>query len=313
MRLVTFPGQGSPVLTQVLKKYIAQRSPAILASKDARLAMGLMERSPADPASIAACSFLLYQLLPADKTNQVFLGHSLGELSCLAAGNRLFSLTQTMQVATYRNKLMIEAAGGQEYGLWALSAPKALDLARDVKRLLPAATTGTSLALANVNTLQQCVVTGSPADFAPWESELRRHIGRCRIKSLENPYGIPFHNHHVLAKIREPLLDFMWQNLKSQGTNTQDKLDYPIISNLTGQLVCAVPEALENFARSSCNVVEFVKCCESVNLLNLHEAINVGPGAVISKLVIKNCHTISNNLEWNEYMGDAQTSSIKAE
>ncbi|SCU89513.1 LAFA_0E18690g1_1 [Lachancea sp. 'fantastica'] len=313
-RLVTFPGQGSPVLGHVLNKYLAQRSQIFSFNRSGGLTdlgtlVAQIEQKPADPASIAACSFLLYRAFTENKQNlkkdtssgeTVFLGHSLGELSCLGAGNELFTLHQSMQIATYRNKLMLQAAGALEYGMWAISVPRARDLVGEIRNCIPIES---SLALANVNTAQQCVVTGEEKDFELWEPSLRHAIsGRCKITRLGNPYGIPFHNERVLAPIDEPLLEYMWQILKSQGLGSQKLLNHEVISNYTGKRVRSVSEALESFAKSSCNVVEFVKCCEKVNQLNITEAVHIGPGTHIAKLVARNCH-IPETQTWDEYMG----------
>ncbi|SCU93551.1 LAME_0F04192g1_1 [Lachancea meyersii CBS 8951] len=321
-RLVTFPGQGRPVLGHVFNSYLAQRSrlSSLKLSERARetAAVGAqIEQKPTDPASIAACSYLLYETFlehakseKSESSDLVFLGHSLGELSCLAAGNGLFTLHQTMEIATYRNELMMKAAGNLNYGMWAISVPKARDLAREVRSCVFAM--GNTMALANVNTGQQCVITGTDTDFQRLEPRLRETIdGRYRITQLENPYHIPFHNQQVLAPVAEPLLDFMWKILKKQGLASQWELSHEVVSNLTGTCVRTVSQALENFAHSSCNVVEFVKCCETVSKLNVTEIVSIGPGTHIGKLVATNCH-IPNARYWDEHMGNNSTADLKA-
>ncbi|SCU82741.1 LADA_0C07646g1_1 [Lachancea dasiensis] len=309
-RLITFPGQGTPVLGHVFNSYLAQRSPAILAGDHARLVAKQIEQTPGEPASIVACSFLLYKIHCSENrgnnASRVFLGHSLGELSCLAAGNSLFTLQQAMAIAHYRNSLMLQAVaqqqGAREYSMWAISAPKAKSLANDVRRLIKLQPKGSSVALANINTDQQCVVSGTAEDFEHWQVRLRGIVGRCKISRLKNPYRLPFHNPQVLAPIGEPLLSYMWENLKDQGLQTLKTLDHPMICNLTGGQVTDVHDALERFAYGSCNVVEFVKCCETVNSLDITEALHIGPSNVIGKLVAKNCQ-IRKSEVWNEYMG----------
>ncbi|CEP64070.1 [acyl-carrier-protein] S-malonyltransferase LALA0_S10e01596g [Lachancea lanzarotensis] len=311
-RLVTFPGQGSPVLGNVLSKYLAQRSQVISFDRcggwtEVSKVAAQIERKPTDPASIAACSYLLYHSFLEDTkivnkepcSSIIFLGHSLGELSCLGAGNELFTLHQSMKIATYRNKLMLHAAGASKYGMWAVSVPRARDLAREIRNCLPEES---SLALANINTAQQCVVTGTGTDFERWESLLRQAIsGRCKITQLENPFGIPFHNRRVLASIEEPLLNFMWQMLREQGVASQKMLNHEVISNFNGKRVQTVTEALESFAKSSCNVVDFVRCCETVNQLDFTEALHIGPGTHVGKLVAKNCRILKVET-WDEHM-----------
>ena len=142
------------------------------------------------------------------------------------------------------------------------------------------------------------MVTGLELDGEHWTRELSQHIPRCRIQKLENPYHIPFHNRDILGSIQEPLLDFMWKKLKRDGGLTPTSLRYLMISNATGELITNVDRALESFAASSCNVVEFVSCCNTLNKLGVHEAMHLGPGTVVSKLVRRNCD-LQASYEWN--------------
>lgn len=307
MKVITFPGQGTPVALNVFRSYLAEGSSAFRAVFRDSGRIGVtrtIEQRPADPVSIAACSFLLFDLYRRSRKNNaeelLFLGHSLGELGCLGAGNRLFGLSETMKIASLRNKLMINAAGGNKYELWAISAPRSQNLECELQPLLRV----TDVNLANVNSRMQCVVTvpqGYTTDSKgtpQWAAELALQVPRCRIQRLENPFHIPFHNRNILQGIEEPLLDHMWQKLKSQGLHTKRELEHPIISNLNGKRITDVDKALESFAKSSCNVVNFVACCDTLNSLGVSKAVHIGPGEVIGKLMHRNCK-LEKSQEWN--------------
>ncbi|CUS20434.1 LAQU0S01e06502g1_1 [Lachancea quebecensis] len=307
MKVITFPGQGTPVALNVFRSYLAERSSAFRAVFWDRGRIDVartIEQRPADPASIAACSFLLFDLYrrsPKGSAEEIlFLGHSLGELGCLGAGNRLFGLPETMEIAHLRNELMVNAAGGRKFELWAISAPRSENLERELQPWLRVA----DASLANVNSRVQCVVTVPQDPTADrkttpqWAADLALQVPRCRIQRLENPYNIPFHNREILQSIEEPLLDFMWQKLKSQGLHTSRELEHPIISNLNGKRITGVEEALESFAKSSCNIVNFVACCDTLKSLGVSKAVHIGPGGVIGKLMRRNCK-LEKSQEWD--------------
>ncbi|SCW03395.1 LAFE_0G09472g1_1 [Lachancea fermentati] len=310
MRVITFPGQGTPIALDVFYTYLSQSSKQFRnIFHDARHAdlLRLIEAKPSNPSSIAACSNLLYKLYREFHPRideMCFLGHSLGELSCLASGNRLYDVNDVVAIAGRRNELMIQATNkyiqadkdfGSRFEMWAISAPRSTNLKLELEAIF---LDFPDICLANINTPKQCVITGPEKKLKELKHKLSKLVPRCRIVPLTNPAGIAFHNKCVLRQIQEPLHDFMWTKLKEQGLHVKRELDHPIISNFNGRIVYNVDEALENFVKCSSDTVQFVHCCETLDKIEVEETVHIGPGTVISGLVKKNLPNLKYK-EWN--------------
>lgn len=294
MKLVTFPGQGTPISIPTLRKVIEGRS--VQVPKDL---LQYVYRNPSSPGSIAVCSGLFYQLFHQQEAGeQLLLGHSLGELTCLSA-NGLFGLEDLFRIANYRNDLMVQctkryrtARGiSERFALWALSSPRARDLPQEVAGLLQELQLD-SVSIANANSVKQCVVTGLESELESLRIELQLNFPRLRITELSNPHGLPFHNSGVLRSTQEPLYDYIWQIMKKNNTHVQIQLDSPILCNLDGQVSTVVHRALEKFVRCSSNTVQFTWCYDTINEMaaELEEAVCMGPGSVVYNLVRRNCN-----------------------
>ncbi|CCE64014.1 hypothetical protein TPHA_0G01780 [Tetrapisispora phaffii CBS 4417] len=344
MRLITFPGQGTPIAISVLKnviKYKSKEFQQILDKNDhSKYLLEYIFNNPTNPGSIAVCSNLYYQLYEKDRENNklpslitedrnkdvLLLGHSLGELTCLSLNN-LFSLKDLFDIANYRNKLMIEKTENYliahklnystKFEMWALSSASAVNLPSEVLQLLSRKhsinSPYKSVAIANTNSVKQCVVTGLIEDLESLRADLHLNIPRLRITELTNPDNLAFHNKNVLRPIQEPLYDFIWSILKHNNTHTRTQLDYPILSNYDARISIYIHHAIERFVKSSSNTVQFTKCYDTINSLinetNLHKdddtaqlkentllpdhlAICMGPGNVIYNLIKRNCEQI---------------------
>lgn len=320
MRLITFPGQGTPIPVGVLRSVVSQYQVEFekVLERCGHRSIDLLKftyANPTNPGSIAICSQLYYELYQqlAKPCKKVLLGHSLGELSCLGA-NGLFSLNDLFDLANRRNELMVQytrqyllarrGQGSARFEMWALSSPKARNLPQDVKRVLQTLPT-TTVCVANANSVKQCVVTGLSADLESLRTELQLQIPKLRISELTNPDGIPFHNSTVLRPIQEPLYDAIWDVLKRNATNSRTTLDAPIVANLDGRISYYVHHAIERFVKSSSNTVQFTSCYDTINGLQeisletepregedspyFDSAVCMGPGNVVYNLVKRNC------------------------
>ncbi|EDO17165.1 hypothetical protein Kpol_1072p35 [Vanderwaltozyma polyspora DSM 70294] len=330
MKLITFPGQGTPISIPVLKAVIRNKSSSFdkilhknLNSNDL---LNYIINNPSSPGSIAVCSNFYYQLYstslseskPLLQDNQLLLGHSLGELTCLSL-NSLFSLKDLFDIANYRNELMVNFTGKYltahrlngttKFEMWALSSPFVENLPNEIFKLLSKSPSFSShfksVSIANSNSVKQCVVTGLIADLESLRTEINYKFPRLRITELTNPDNIAFHNNTVLRPIQEPLYDFIWNILKKNQTHTLTELNSPIISNYDGRISYFVHHAIEKFVKASSNTVQFTKCYDTINSLPqisddtsgniddnvdlLDEAICMGPGNVIYNLIRRNC------------------------
>ncbi|GMM58649.1 [acyl-carrier-protein] S-malonyltransferase [Maudiozyma humilis] len=330
MRLITFPGQGTPISVPQLKAVINAKAKEFekIVSRNGPKTNELLQyvfRNPASAGSIAVCSNLFYQLYDINLneqfralqyTNQmrkdyedlILLGHSLGELTCLSI-NQLFSLRDLFNIANYRNDLMVKYTDkylvahkmnhSTKFEMWALSSPRAEDLPLQTLSLINSIRhTAPTISVANVNSSKQCVVTGVVEDLEKLRIESQTRFPRLRVTELTNPNNVAFHNSTVLRPIQEPLYDYIWDILKLNQNHTTTKLDYPIIGNLDGRISTFVHHAIERFVRCSSNTVKFTECYDTINeVLEINDgAICMGPSNVIYNLIKRNC-----NLDCYEY------------
>lgn len=320
MRLLTFPGQGTSISIPILKALIRNKQTEfnkIIEANGPKTneLINYIFRNPSSPGSIAVCSNLYYQLynilerkdLRKRSEDYILMGHSLGELTCLSV-NGLFTLRDLFNIANYRNELMVKYTEkyliahrmnhSTKFEMWALSSPRTNDLPSQLNNLLqqmkPVAPT---IAIANVNSIKQCVATGLVEDLEKLRIESQTRFPALRITELTNPNNIAFHNNTVLRPIQEPLYDYIWDILKLNHQNTTTELIYPIIGNLDGRISMLVHHAIERFVRCSSNTVQFTKCYDTINSFVPRErnkgktnvSISMGPGNVIYNLVRRNC------------------------
>ncbi|CCF59217.1 hypothetical protein KAFR_0G01830 [Kazachstania africana CBS 2517] len=313
MRLITFPGQGTPISLPILKALVRNKEKEFqnIIDRNGPRTNDLLQHiyhHPSSPGSIAVCSNLLYQLynrLSTERLNKIptiLLGHSLGELTALSI-NSLFSINDLFKIANYRNELMIKYTEkyllahkmnlSTKFEMWAISSPNATNLANQINNLLQSLKYVTpTISIANVNSMKQCVVTGLIEDLEKLRIECQTSFPKLRITELTNPDNLAFHNNTVLGSIQEPLYDYIWDVLKLSGTNVITNLDYPIISNLDGNVSSVVHFAIEKFVKCSSHTVQFTKCYDTINF-NYRIDQNVlcmGPGNVIFNLIRRNCN-----------------------
>ncbi|CAB4253222.1 similar to Saccharomyces cerevisiae YOR221C MCT1 Predicted malonyl-CoA:ACP transferase [Maudiozyma barnettii] len=323
MRLITFPGQGTPISVPILRSIIESKSKEFgkILSRNGPKTNELLQfiyKHPSSPGSIAVCSNLFYQLydiqlnetykelqytnhMKKDTQDLILLGHSLGELTCLSI-NQLFSIRDLFNIANYRNELMVKYTEkylvahkmnhSTKFEMWALSSPRADDLPQQVLSLINnIRSTAPTIYIANVNSIKQCVVTGLVEDLEKLRIESQTKFPRLRVTELTNPNNVAFHNSNVLRPIQEPLYDYIWDILKLNQNHTATKLNYPIIGNLDGRISTFVHHAIERFVRCSSSTVKFTECYDTINeVLEIKDgAVNMGPSNVIYNLIKRNC------------------------
>lgn len=118
----------------------------------------------------------------------VVLGHSLGEITALAAAG-IVTAQDCLRIATKRGQLMDMVAGGCHGGMMAL-----LFVERDtLSQLLGEFGSDRSIVLANDNALQQVVVSGEVSRLdALAERITATKSGKCRRVDVVGPWHSPF-------------------------------------------------------------------------------------------------------------------------
>lgn len=145
----------------------------------------LRRSSVVQPLVVAVSLGYLAQLRARGIAPDVVAGHSLGEITALAAAG-VISPEEAVEVAAVRGKLMEEAANRHGGGMVAvLQMPLA-----DVEAHLEAVEAG-SVVLANDNAPGQAVVSGEDAALEAFVARVRSEGGRCRALAVSGPWHSP--------------------------------------------------------------------------------------------------------------------------
>lgn len=300
MKLVTFPGQGSAIKSNSLKRWCQSFKTFQIRETESFEILECVKANLSNSGSIAVCSNLLYLQWKANNKctdAMVTLGHSLGELNAFNAGveNELFTTKDIFEIANKRHELMktatqrylnfIKATPDQKFGLWAIVSPRSKNLREEL-------ILSESLRLANHNSVNQCVLTGFQQDL-----NLLKLPRNAKITRLLNKDCIPFHNDSVLHEIQEPLYDFIASKLRGR---LESRLDRQVISVFDGSKTDRVDQALCQFVLSSTNTVEFVKCLEKAKEIGVTTTTNIGPGGMVNNLISRAMPSLKTNESFGE-------------
>lgn len=307
--LFTIPGQGSPINTYLFKRLLTKKRSQV--SSYTHLLPYILD-NPSNPGSISVASHLLFNIYKNENDIQYnkqnyLLGHSLGELTCLAI-NDIFNIDDLFNIANYRNDLMIEYSKKyilensitSNFQMWAITAPRADDLSKSLyfSNLLKG-----TIYIANINSSKQCVMTGTNDDFNKYLlPSLKTVIGNAKITKLLNPDNIPFHNNNILKPLSKQLYEYTYEKIRKNNNNNMDKLKFPIISNYDASISYLIDDAITKFVNSSVNTVQFYKSCETFNNLDKkidNNIVCIGPTNAIFKQVKRNCRNATTIIDFS--------------
>jgi malonyl CoA-acyl carrier protein transacylase len=191
-------------------------------------------------------------------------GHSLGELSALAAAGAL-AVEDALRLVVLRGRLMQDAAQGTGGGMIALLGgdPEAAH----------AFAAEHGLTVANDNAPGQLVLSGPLAGV----DAIKRGARERGFKSLQLDVAGAFHSKSV-APAREPFLEA----LRAVRWHTPDA---PVISGAT---VTPFSDAPRQLADALVAPVRWREVMTSLFELGAREFVDVGPGHVLARLVPRN-------------------------
>ena len=192
-------------------------------------------------------------------------GHSYGELSALYAAGVLDG-EGLVELSRERGRLM--ASQGDDLGtMMAVKGP--LD---KVEQVL--AESGTKAVLANRNSPDQCVLSGSAKDF----EELAPVLKKAGLRGVSLKVGAAFHSSYV-AGARDPFH-------KVAGKVKFNKSEIPVYANKTAELYPAAGKAVRGLlADQLVHQVNFVGLVEKMYADGFRTFIEVGPKSVLTGLV----------------------------
>jgi [acyl-carrier-protein] S-malonyltransferase len=202
----------------------------------------------------------------------IVLGHSLGEITALAAAGVLTD-DEAVQVAARRGQLMSAAAALSPGGMLAVLSPRS---ARVLARLSGLRQTG-QVSLANDNALGQLVFSGASAGLAAAAEMLAQaKLGPCK----RLPVSGPWHS-HLMAQASEPFAAWL-------AGLAFKKPRIPVLMN-TSATAEVEPETIRRLVvRNLTEPVQWRSCMERLKEMRIQELFEVGPGRVLSGLARAN-------------------------
>ena len=200
------------------------------------------------------------------------LGHSLGEISALAAAG-IVSFETAVDIAAKRGKLMDAAAARVQGGMVAVISTER----EAVLQLLAQKFPGAQLVLANDNTPNQIVLSGEIAALEQFAVLVAAEkIGQCRRLAVAGPWHSP-----LMAQARQEFSSWL------------DTIEFhapkvPLIFNVTAQTETDPQKIRQLVARNLIEPVRWRTAMDSLRGAERLALFEVGPGRVLSGLARAN-------------------------
>ncbi|HET7235483.1 MAG TPA: ACP S-malonyltransferase [Actinomycetota bacterium] len=274
---VVFPGQGSQFVGMADPWVGNAVGRAVL--DEASEAMGRdLVASCRDEAVLATTDFVQPAVLACDVAAFRVLeslgasfsgaaGHSLGEFAALVAAGVL-TLADALAIVLVRGRAMQEAGERQAGTMTALLGVGA----RDATDLCDEAREADVLLVANENSPQQVVISGSvPAVERAEALAAGRRIRVVRLK--------------VAGAFHSPLMEPAIAPLSAViGATEFHAPRFPIAANVTGELVEAADELRSLLERHVVSPVRWERCARALSSAGADTFVEAGPGDVLTKL-----------------------------
>ncbi len=289
-----FPGQGSQyvgmgrdlacsfpdafnVLEKANKKYKAigritdfiYPHPAQTVKEQENQQVALTKTDIAQPALGAISISMMKVLHWFGITPDATCGHSFGELSALCAAGWI-DLDTLLHLSITRGRLMAAVGQNENQNKGAMLAVKApLDEIADLIK-----TTGTEVLLANRNSPEQGVLSGSTAAIA----QIEKLFGNKGIRTVRLPVSAAFHS-SLVKDAQEPFIKTL-KNIRVSPSDIQ------VFSNTTGSPYPADPGKIKKLlGEHLLSPVDFVGDIENLFQTGVKTFVEVGPKSVLTGLV----------------------------
>jgi [acyl-carrier-protein] S-malonyltransferase len=285
MKAFLFPGQGSQEVGMGADLFRSDPEFRALVDGASRVAGEDLERlclrgpesrlirsRVLQPLIVCVSLGYLRQLTARGVRPDVVLGHSLGELSALAAAG-IVSFEQAVRLAAERGALMDAAASKVAGGMLAVVTSDRERLLRWLAASMPAS----RIVLANDNAPDQVVLSGpSEALEACAESLAREALGTCHKLSVAGPWHSPF-----LAEARREFAAFV-NSVPFRAPRV------PMLFNLTAEAEADPGRIRECMIRILAEPVRWRECMTRLRELGVRELFEIGPGRVLAGLARAN-------------------------
>ncbi len=274
---VVFPGQGSQSISMAdawarhhVSKEVLDEASSVLGRDliaDCHDESLLGTTAFAQPA-LLACDVAAFRVLASLGVRfSGAAGHSLGEFAALVAAE-VISFSDAMRIVIVRGREM-QRAGEERPGT--MSALLGVG-AEDAAALCDEARGGDVLLVANENSPQQVVISGSvPAIERAEALCTSRKIRAVRLKvagAFHSPLMDP-----AVAAIDEELDNVLFHPPK-----------FPVAENVTGELIDDAGELRKQLRRHVISPVRWEKCAQALQAAGIDTFVEAGPGDVLTKL-----------------------------
>ena len=264
---VLFPGQGS--LTPESPDHARAACPELVQLATELVGgdpfMGVHERTDHAQPAIFLASMAGWRERADELTDVVAMaGHSLGELSALAAAGAV-SVEDALRLVVLRGRLMQQAAQGNGGGMVALLGGDPADAQRLAAEL--------ALTVANDNAPGQLVLSGPLAGV----EALTRSARERGFKAMQLDVAGAFHS-PIVASAREPFLAALREVQWSE----------PSVPVISGATVSPFTDPPQQLADALVGAVRWREVMTALFDLGAREFVDVGPGHVLARLVRRN-------------------------
>ncbi len=280
-----FPGQGSqnigmgkdlydqlPVARQIFKEAdrISGRplSRLCFEGPEAELTRTLNTQPAILAVTLAA--WKAYELRGGTKPDFV-AGHSLGEFSALAVAGVL-DVSSTMMLVERRAQLMEACPRGAMSAVIGVTPELLSDLCQQTEQELGS---GEVVVVANFNTRQQLVISGSQAAVETAGEKAKANRG----KVIPLPVGGAFHSPLMEEAAREFAV--------ALDKSTFAAASIPVVQNCSARPATDVGQIKENLKKQISSPVRWYESIEFMLKKGVDTFVEIGPGKVLSGLVKK--------------------------
>jgi [acyl-carrier-protein] S-malonyltransferase len=260
-----FPGQGSQ--TDDMRELVAEHEPELLALAQAEAGEDVFERAGegteyAQPSIL--CASLASWAQAGKPDADYFAGHSLGELSALAAAGSI-SPPDAVRLAAERGRLMAEAAGDAPGGMMALLG--------DAAEARAAAEAG-GVVVANDNGPTQLVVAGSDAAL----DEVAHDAKDRGVRAMRLAVRGAFHTAAI-----ESAVDPFRHALERTDVRAPRT---PVFSSSAAAPFPSEPDEIrERLAQALVRPVRWRETLETLHGLGVRRFVETGPGKALTGMV----------------------------
>lgn len=279
---IVFPGQGSQQVgmakdfyeTSELAKQLIDEADMIVPNLKQVMFEGpeetLKETRYTQPAIVTA-SIVAYELFK-EKTGfkaQYLAGHSLGEFTALYAAGVL-NFKETIELVKRRAELMNSASEGK------MAAIVGLPIA-DVEAIVEETRQGQVLTVANYNSPEQVVISGSPEAIDRACALAATKVNPRRVIQL--PVSGAFHS-------------ALMQDANDTLADVENSYDFkqpqtPVVCNLDGEITTTADALRTKLSNHIISSVQWVKTMQTMLDNDVKLVAEVGPGKVLTGLFKK--------------------------